>query len=859
MPTLSFILLTHATVAHIGAYAHCCKHIPKFKNIPVYATTPVTQLGRTLLQDMYASTPLARSVVPADALTQSAYSLGSNPNILMQAPTPEEIKTYFDLINDLKYSEARQPDTAENTPPLSQFTITAYSAGHTLGGTIWHLQHDMESVVYSVDWNQASERVLSGAGWFGEIGGEVTKELRQPTAMICSSKGTGPRITVGLDQRDAALISMIKTTVTNGGSVLIPSDSSARILELAHLLEKTWTQETNSPLRNAKVYIASSTIGATIKYTRSLLEWKLEKGIAEDSFDFKHVTLLERKSRVTRVLGQSEPRVILASDTSLEWGFSKDAVKSLASDPRNLIILTERAADLGGKHKGLGRYLWELWNGNDSTSRAAQDWTSIAPISLEGQQASLRSAHAAALEGSELQLYQQYLATQRQLQTTMQSDSSTLLEPSGAAGDTWSASTSTTSEDSDDEHQGRLLNTATILRHTRKKLGLSDEELGVKILVQRRNVYDWDVRGKRGEERMFPFLAKQRRADDFGEAIRLEDFPREEEPEVPGIDLRDGAKRENEVGQKRKWEDVAAQTTSASRQNKQRRTDMNGQTLNDGDDASDGEQDEDANRIEGPSKVIFETEDLQLHCRLAFVDFSALHDLRIITNLLGLIQPRKLIIVAGDASETQILAKEARTAFAARVGEQAKTDEVFTPAVGDVVDASVDTNAWSVKLSRNMVRKLQWQKIGKLGVVAITGQLAAASLEPAQDGDEGSAKKKAKLEVTSATGSGKTDTTPILDVVPANLSIPVRSVGQAFHVGDMRLPDLRRFLQAAGMTADLAGGGALVVNNSVIVKINKATGTIEVDGGAYSLDRDAMTFYKVRRKVYEGLAVVAGG
>lgn len=809
---------------------------------------------------MYASTPLARSVVPADALTQSAYSLGSNPNILMQAPTPEEIKTYFDLINDLKYSEARQPDTAENTPPLSQFTITAYSAGHTLGGTIWHLQHDMESVVYSVDWNQASERVLSGAGWFGEVGGEVTKELRQPTAMICSSRGTGPRITVGLDQRDGALINLIEQTIANGGSVLIPSDSSARVLELAHLLEKTWSEEhPDSPIRNAKVYLASRTIGATMKYTRSLLEWKLEKGIVEDSFDFKYVTLLERKSRVTKVLAQTEPRVILASDTSLEWGFSKDAVQSLASDPRNLIILTERVADLGGKHKSLGRYLWELWNGSDSPSRAEQDWTSIAPIRLSSHEASLRSANAAALEGQELQLYQQYLATQRQLQTTMQSDSSTLLEPSGAAGDTWSASTSTTSEDSDDEHQGRLLNTATILRHTRKKLGLSDEELGVKILVQRKNVYDWDVRGKRGEERVFPFMAKQRRADDFGEAIRLEDFPREEEPEAPRIDLKDGARKENEVGQKRKWEDVAVQAAGNGRQNKHQRTVSNGQGLNDGDDASDGEQEEDTDRIEGPSKVIFNTEELQLQCRIAFVDFSALHDLRIITNLLGLIQPRKLIIVAGDATETQILAKEARTAFAARVGESSKADEVFTPMVGDVVDASVDTNAWSVKLSRNMVRKLQWQKIGKLGVVAITGQLAAASLETPAEDDEGSAKKKAKMEITSTTENNKTNLTPILDVVPANLSIPVRSVGQAFHVGDMRLPDLRKYLQSAGMTADLAGGGALVVNGTVIVRINKATGTIEVDGGAYSLDKDAMTFYKVKRKVYEGLAVVAGG
>ncbi len=62
--TLSFILLTHATTAHIGAFAHCCKHIPIFSQIPVYATPPVIAFGRTLLQDLYSSTPLAATFIP---------------------------------------------------------------------------------------------------------------------------------------------------------------------------------------------------------------------------------------------------------------------------------------------------------------------------------------------------------------------------------------------------------------------------------------------------------------------------------------------------------------------------------------------------------------------------------------------------------------------------------------------------------------------------------------------------------------------------------------------------------------------------------------------------------------------------
>lgn len=293
--TLSFILLTHATTAHLGAYVHCCKNFPLFARIPVYATVPVISLGRTLLQDLYASTPLASSIIPTEALTESAYSFpsplkgGNNPNILLQAPTQEDIANYFNAIYALRYSQPHQPIPSSFSPPLNGLTITAYSAGHTLGGSIWHIQHGMESVVYAVDWNQAREHVLAGAAWLGTGtgGSEVLEQLRRPTAMICSSKNSGlVKVAKAPSKRDEELLSMIRETVAKGGSVLIPCDSSARILEIAYLLEKSWHTETakaenNSPLRNAKAYLASRTGGATMRYVRSMLEW-MGEGIVKE-------------------------------------------------------------------------------------------------------------------------------------------------------------------------------------------------------------------------------------------------------------------------------------------------------------------------------------------------------------------------------------------------------------------------------------------------------------------------------------------------------------------------------------------------------------------------------------------------
>jgi cleavage and polyadenylation specificity factor subunit 2 len=102
----------------------------------------------------------------------------------------------------------------------------------------------MESIVYAVDWNQARENVVAGAAWFvgaGASGTEVIEQLRKPTALVCSSKG-GDKFALsgGRKKRDDLLLDMIRSSVSKGGTVLIPTDSSARVLELAYTLEHAW-------------------------------------------------------------------------------------------------------------------------------------------------------------------------------------------------------------------------------------------------------------------------------------------------------------------------------------------------------------------------------------------------------------------------------------------------------------------------------------------------------------------------------------------------------------------------------------------------------------------------------------------
>ncbi|KAL9020731.1 MAG: hypothetical protein Q9185_002047 [Variospora sp. 1 TL-2023] len=947
LESLSIILLTHATTSHLGAFAHCCKNFPLFTQIPIYATTPVISLGRTLLQDIYSSTPLASTVIPEENLAESSYASGSaqvDPSIqfLLQPPTTEEIAHYFSLIHPLKYSQPHEPLPSAFSPPLNGLKITAYNAGHTLGGTIWHLQHGMESIVHAVDWNQVRENVLGGAAWLDASAGgaEVIEQLRKPTALVCSSRGAEKiSLTGGRKRRDDLLLDTIRATVAKGGTVLIPTDTSARVLELAYLLEHAWRKEhsssgSDSPFKSTKLYLASKNVGATMRYARSMLEWMDENiakeleadeatattkkqhkrtdskqpggrdsqpgGKASGPFDFKHLKLLERRIQVDKITSAKSPRVILASDASLEWGFSKEVLRKIAADPMNLIILTEsygtRRNVASEEEASLASLLWWWYQERrDGVAlEAGADGQNLEQVHTGGREMQIKSAEQVALEGKELLTYQQYLATQRRLLNQMPIGNTAITETAADAIDETSSTSSSSSEESDPERQGKALNTsAAVANLNRNKAGLNKDTLGVNVLLRQPGVYDYDVRGKKGRDQMFPFVSKRRRADDFGELIRPDDYLRaEERDDVDGHDMRDGGpSKDNKLGQKRKWGGTGSQgekgepgsrITNKRRQHDSNMTDQrgmsNGEYLTNGhvdpelDELSDASDSEGDDVPSGPSKLVVETHLVEAHLKIAYVDFAGLHDQRSLSMLIPLIQPRKLILVGGTVGETEYLASECRQKLISTSSGTAERTQnnIFTPTNGQMVNASVDTNAWTVKLSNALVKRLRWQNVRGLGVVTLMGHLAATAVDEQQPADS-SSQKRQKLIKGNAEESKLDEKSiektqhvaPVLDVLPPSMAAATRSIAQPLHVGDLRLADLRKILQSAGHTAEFRGEGTLLIDGLVAVR-KTATGRLEVEGGGLGLpDYPARSlegsFYAVKRKIYDGLAVIAGG
>ncbi|KAK5687573.1 hypothetical protein LTS10_001712 [Elasticomyces elasticus] len=942
--TLSLVLLTHATTECIGAYAHCCKHLPGFSRIPCYATTPVINLGRTLLTDLYASTTTS-SLIPG------------SKTLLLPSPTPDEITAYFNAITALKYLQPHTPLSPSLTAS-QPLTLTPHAAGHTLGGTIWHLHHTPDSIIYASHWSQTRENLIPGAALLSSDGSGVVEPLLRPTALVCSARGVERGEGLGKRARDERLVGLVRECVAKGGKVVIPTDSGGRMLELAFLLNGMWEAGLSGShaetWRNARCFLATRSAGGSVRYLQSMLEW-VEDGVRSEAeaamtaqgqqggrqgggrdgggkvvnpMEWRHIRFLERESRVKRVVESTKPCVLLASDSSMDWGFARQALVALAKDPKNLVILTEEQ----NTGSGLGRQLWDLYNSSQSSGgNGGAKVVSPDGVSLSFQEATTTTT----LTPDERAAYETYATKQRLRHSELQGDN-TNPDPT-AAGDEIvdlqdEAEESSDSEDDDEgdedaEHQGRALNLSAQLNVQAQKknklasaggAGVADAELGVNVLLRGRvvdgkgkvvgQVHDYDVRGRKGREKVFPFVVGRRRGDEFGEVVRGEEYLRAEE-KVEGMEVEGGGLRGGEgrgaVGGKRKWGDDGAGGGGGRRRGDSRSDGRGGKRVkrgegggvggagddidaaiaratgeggavgggagggeegsSDDDEESDYDPDDAISAPDAPRKVVYTPRTLEVRCRISYVDFSALHDLRALLMIVPLMRPRKVILTAGSEGEMGSLAR----AFGeVEVGGE-RGLEVVVGRVGEVVDASVDTNAWTLKLGRGLVRRLRWQEVKGLGVVAVTGWLGVEG--EGGEVDEGVKAKKMKLvkgeeeedegdEAKAVVKVGKGDRMPVLDLLStitssASLSSAVQPT-RPVHVGDTRLADLRAQLRLSGHEAQFSGEGTLLIDGCVVVrKSGDLAGRLEIE----SVGMQAVGgFEEVRRKVYGGLAVVGG-
>lgn len=167
-------------------------------------------------------------------------------------------------------------------------TIIPFNAGHTLGGTIWKIRSPSAgTILYAVDMNHMRERHLDGTVLIrqGSTGG-VFESLARPDLLITDAERANVT-TARRKDRDSALlgkrhnagpvqsvannrsIDCVTATLSSRNSLLLPCDSSTRVLELLVLLDQHW----NYSRLKYPICLLSRTGREMLTFVRSMMEW----------------------------------------------------------------------------------------------------------------------------------------------------------------------------------------------------------------------------------------------------------------------------------------------------------------------------------------------------------------------------------------------------------------------------------------------------------------------------------------------------------------------------------------------------------------------------------------------------------
>lgn len=467
VPSLNLILLTHADISHLGAYCYLCKSAAGFAEIPTYATLPVATMGRVATFDSYRSRGLT----------------GPFPNVLLST---QDIEQFFNKIQTVNYS---QPLVFHGQ--LDSIQITAFNSGHTLGGTIWKISDSIDTILYAVDWNHARDGHLNGA--FLELNGLVSEQLTKPGLMITSSSVSSG---TSLKTSRMEFLQCIETTVANGGSVLIPSSIGSRVLELCLFLDYHFAQKDVS----VPLFLLSHSGHRILSYAGSMLEW-MQSSIVDDWHVKNDSPFATNKIKcltsMEQLLKYGGPKVIIASGSSLESGFSKLVFAKMASEKNFTLILTEFSPP-----RSLGGIVHSLWKNQTRSSKGLSSVTCEIPNVLILEETELT--------GQELLEYNAKLEEKRRnevLRDAWEKRNLDILAEKVEASD---------DDDDDEDVEEKILGGQVDLN-----VFLSDDP-----------IHDYNLRSSSGKIHMFPWVPNRRPADDYGKVLSKGEF--EKSTEVPG-------------------------------------------------------------------------------------------------------------------------------------------------------------------------------------------------------------------------------------------------------------------------------------------------------------------------------------
>ena len=795
-PSIDAVLVSHPDTAHLGALPYAFGTLGL--NCKVYATLPVHKMGLMYMYDQY---------------------LARHADDDFDVFTLDHVDQAFSAFVPVRYVQH-----SALTGRGEGITVTPYAAGHMLGGAVWKVQKETEDVVYAVDYNHRKEKHLNGT---------ALESINRPSLLITdafNAQGLAPAKT-----RDADMLDAILRSVRQDGNVLIPIDPAGRVLELLLQLEEKWVQK---QLGAYQLVLLTTVAYNTLEFARSHLEWMGENvgrnfdRDRQNAFNTRYLTLCHSLDELRAL--RPGPKVVMASFGSLEAGPARHLFTEWASDPRNLVVLTDRTAP-------------------GSLSREVRDQSMKPPGARQPLKVSV--SRRVLLDGEELRAWKEERAAEKAAEAeraaaekaSAEAAAAEAAEAEHAAAEERAALEAMEVDDPDGDTTAAKEAAADSLLGIAQVTGAGTRAAELR---RRRCLVDGFTPPEGAVAPMFDDELWEPDMTDFGEAINTEAFARRMTEASAAAKTSVDAPIAAPEGAAA----AAAAATASSRAVE----------------PSIPPPAPPPPPEKPPMKIVTEVRDVYLRAAVHACDYEGRADGRSVRTLVAHVEPRRVVLVHGTPEDTSFLADRLRTALPGV--------SVDAPAAGEAVDCTSDTAMYRLQLSQELLTRTRLRDVAGYQVGWVDGivgmvqdgegnerpvLLAPTSLPAALDSasspgaanEDAAAVAVAEAAAVSRSGgaSGDDDEGGVETAVTAAAAAVAIAAeaskerrGSAF-VGDLKLSDLKLALAAAGMAAEFSGGALVCSGGSVCVRKAADGPGVEnlVVEGALSDD-----FYRVRQILY---------
>lgn len=778
--SIDAVLLSHPDIPHLGALPYLVGKCGLAA--PVVSTLPVWRMGQMFMYDAYQSL-IAKRQFETFNLDDVDAAFEMNPD-----------STRYSLI---KYQQHYPLDFIKGGTGI---IVTPYPAGHMLGGTVWNIKKDTESIVYAVDFNHRRERHLKPISF---------TSFSRPSHLIVGASQVLAPLT-GKNSSD--LVDRIVGVTQHDGDVLVPVDSAGRVIELAIQLSDAWAA--NPALAKTSLVVLNEFAQRTFEFARCMIEWMSDEvvrrfDISRDNlFDFKKkpLRLCQTRAELDR---EPSPKVVLTSSPSLEYGFARDLFVEWCVDPRNAVILVDQPE--------AGSLYAELY---DRVVNPRPDVNPSQPWDL-----SLKIEAKEQLSGDELHQWREsekarkleLEAEARRVLEEQKSKEGENLQELDGDGDVNMAGDPKEDGASPDGNANNEDTEAALSQGPDSPASMSDfdeqtEQTLSEYLVQVDD-HSWarnpEDRVVRSEEKAQPAW------DEYGQIIDTTRF-------MIGEDPGEGAP-EQQADYARRVEGDPAQAL------------------------------DDKEQI--PTKYVEQMVELRVACKLFAVDCAGLSDGESLKRFVKKMEPRRVVIIKGTKEEAEHLRQfviesvffNDLMATEKESGSNLALQDVVCPQVKQVTDITSNISVQDLLLKESLVEQLKWSQVGGNAVAHVDavlkqnaegGGYALEAYSPVTEADD----NDVLMESNNLIPEAVRNVAPVGDD-PTELNLTGEEKldhGTSGHptvfIGTIMLNRLRDSLAKEGMRAEFIGGVLCIENeqSGAVVLVKKVGAQSIVLDGALS-------------------------